>query len=104
MFTEPRFSTSEGSADAPLLVRERLDNATRKSDPLGVDVSAVPCGVEERSIRKRVRALFARALEHVVADCPPELEACQDCHETSCPQVKWETCQLLLDAIARSQR
>ena len=41
-----------------------------------------------------VRAWLKRVAEkHIVAQCPPELAACQDCNVTSCTQAQWEACE-----------
>jgi hypothetical protein len=42
---------------------------------------------------KALRAMLSRLWRAVVADCPPSLEACQDCRELDCTQAQWVACE-----------
>jgi hypothetical protein len=41
-------------------------------------------------------------LSHIVQDCPPELEACQDFREPHCTQAQWEGCKRRLATSPQS--
>ena len=63
----------------------------RKGACMGLTYRWCPWAVES-PLRKRLSAIFSRALDIVAPRLPPECDECGDCNELNCTHERWLTC------------